>query len=183
MRNYDLSNVRFYRNAGSPYSADLVLEEENFFSDYYIYFASPDVFDVDSDGDLDVFIGDGFGGLMFFRNISGESLNITLTPGVPSITIPATGGSFDFTFAVNNPTSNPFNFDAWTEVTLPTGRLITPILLRSSLSVTSGVTASRQIIQTVPGNAPAGDYRYIGNVGVFPDSVVDSDEFGFVKTP
>ncbi len=176
-------NLRFYRNVGTPQLANLELETAVFLPEYEIYSSVPFSVDIDNDGDLDLFIGENRGGIMFFRNMTGEFPNITLTPGVPSITIPAAGGSFDFTFTVNNPPSNSFNFDAWTEVALPTGRLITPILLRSSLTIAAGITASRQITQTVPGNAPAGNYIYIGNVGVYPDSVADSDEFGFVKTP
>ena len=184
MRNYNLSNVRFYRNTGSPDSANLILEEENFFSDYYIYFASPDVFDVDSDGDLDVFIGDGFGGLMFFRNISGESpLQITLIPLQPPINIPPSGGSFNFTFQLQNLTQDPLGFDAWTMVIMPNGSIYGPVLRRDGLTIQAGATISRQIIQTVPGSAPPGDYIYIGNVGVYPDTIWCSDEFPFVKRP
>ncbi len=176
-------SLYFYRNTGTPQSANMILENENFLEEYNLHSPCPYFADIDSDGDLDLFLGEGSGGIMFFRNITGEFPNITLTPSVPSITIPAAGGSFDFTVNVNNPFSNPFNFDAWTEVVLPTGRLVRPVLLRSGLTINAGVTISRQITQTVPGIAPAGNYRYIGNVGVFPDSVVDSDEFGFVKLP
>ena len=31
--------------------------------------------------------------------------------------------------------------------------------------------------------APAGSYSYIGNIGFYPDSVITSDDFPFVKLP
>ena len=113
--------------------------------------------------------------------LEGE-LVLTLTPS-PSLVIPASGGSFDFEALAANGTPNPLAFDAWSEVTLPNGRAYGPLIMRRGLNLPSQNFFTRRITQVVPGNAPAGNYRYIGNVGVYPDSVWDSDEFEFVKRP
>ena len=113
--------------------------------------------------------------------LEGE-LVLTLTPQ-PSIVIPASGGSFDFEALAANGTPNPLIFDAWSEVELPNGRAYGPLIMRQSLNIPSQNIITRRITQVVPGNAPAGNYRYIGNVGVYPDTIWCSDEFEFVKRP
>ena len=113
--------------------------------------------------------------------LEGE-LVLTLTPS-PSLVIPASGGSFDFEALAANGTPNPLAFDAWSEVTLPNGRAYGPLIMRRGLNLPSQNFFTRRITQVVPGNAPAGSYRYIGNVGVYPDTVWSSDEFEFVKRP
>ncbi len=111
----------------------------------------------------------------------GSPLNFTLIPHNPPIRINAGGGSFSFDAVIENLTANPVNFDAWTEVVLPNGSVQGPLLHRSNLTIPSGAVLSRELSQTVPGYAPAGDYTYIGNIGFYPDSVMDTDNFPFEK--
>ena len=113
--------------------------------------------------------------------LEGE-LVLTLTPP-PSIVIPASGGSFDFVALAANGTANPLVFEAWSEVTLPNGRAYGPLIMRRGLNLPSQNFFTRRITQVVPGNAPAGNYRYVGKVGVYPDTVWSSDDFEFVKRP
>jgi large repetitive protein len=68
-----LGHLRFYRNMGTPQSASMVMENNDFFPDFEIWHASPFVTDIDQDGDGDLFVGDQWGGIRFFRNITGES--------------------------------------------------------------------------------------------------------------
>ena len=96
MRNYYVDNLRFYRNVGSPQTANMYLEEEDFFPEYFIYHAYPYAVDIDSDDDLDLFVGDGDGGIMFFRN-HGSSLVSPHNQIQP----------YSFTLHQNYP--NPFN--------------------------------------------------------------------------
>ena len=114
--------------------------------------------------------------------LEGE-MTLTLTPTVPIINIPSLGGSFFFTSSICNNVADTMIFDAWTLVTLPNGRSLEPVLLRNGLNMAPAATITREINQYVPGNAPPGNYMYIGNIGFYPDSVMDSDEFGFVKLP
>jgi hypothetical protein len=108
-------------------------------------------------------------------------VTITLTPQSLPIIIPAIGGSFQYTLAIANSGTIISYFDAWTDALLPDSSLYGPILLRSNLSLAPGGTISRNMTQSVPGTAPAGDYIYYGKVGNNPVVIFDSDSFPFTK--
>ncbi len=111
-------------------------------------------------------------------------LTVTLTPVNPPINIPGAGGSFRFDASIVNNTAQVINFDAWTEVRLPNGSLYGPLILRENLIIPGNYTILRtNIQQNVPGIAPTGNYTYIGNAGTYPGTVIDSDEFDFLKLP
>jgi hypothetical protein len=75
---YVWNQVWFYRNNGSPQTPIMVLESREFLN-----FEIPtkpvgiDIIDIDNDGDGDFFLASGNdapdGGILFFRNITGES--------------------------------------------------------------------------------------------------------------
>ena len=65
------ANLRFYRNDGTPQSASMTLITSYFLQDS-VGWACPYLVDIDLDGDLDLFCGEYGGGVMFFRNITGE---------------------------------------------------------------------------------------------------------------
>ena len=116
--------------------------------------------------------------------VGGSGLVVTLTPVNPPIVIPAGGGSFQFNAQIENREQSASTFDAWTEAALPSGGVYGPIILRTGLSIAPGQTIARHGIgQFVPGYAPSGTYGYIGNVGVYPNIIIDNDEFGFSKQP
>jgi hypothetical protein len=71
----DYGNLRFYRNNGSPQNALMVFETNLFLPGYHIPTASPSVIDIDNDGDYDLFVGNQYGGIMFFRNW-GDSVGV-----------------------------------------------------------------------------------------------------------
>ena len=125
--------------------------------------------------------GSGYGDIWLVK-LEGE-MNLSLTPSMPTIIIPASGGSFDFISSIYNGAADTITFDVWTSVTLPNGRSLEPVLLRNGLNIAPAATIVREINQYVPGNAPPGNYMYIGNIGFYPDSVMDSDRFGFIKLP
>ncbi|MBU0517409.1 VCBS repeat-containing protein, partial [bacterium] len=62
------NNLYFYRNQGSPQVPVMILEDEQFLEEDYNYIYIPDLTDIDSDGDYDLFIGHTNGGILFFRN-------------------------------------------------------------------------------------------------------------------
>jgi large repetitive protein len=68
-------NLLFYRNHGSPQNANMVLESNDLFPDQMIWQSAPYVIDIDQDGDGDLFVGDSWGGIRFFRNITNEGVN------------------------------------------------------------------------------------------------------------
>jgi hypothetical protein len=104
-----------------------------------------------------------------------------LTPLNPPIVIPATGGTFFYTVNIVNNETVPTSFNAWLKAMLPTGTIISPLLLRT-LTLPAGGTLVRSMSQTVPGSAPSGNYNYIGCVGIYPSTVWDSSYFEFTKS-
>jgi len=106
---------------------------------------------------------------------------ITLTPYNPPIQIPAGGGSFEFNIEAVNPGIFPAVVDIWTMATLPSGSEYGPIILVQGIVLTPGQTVDRDRIQTVPGNAPAGNYTYDAYIGTYPDEILDEDHFDFEK--
>ncbi|NQS99328.1 MAG: T9SS type A sorting domain-containing protein [candidate division Zixibacteria bacterium] len=68
-------SLYFYRNIGTPQSANMVLENEEFLIEYNLYVPCPYFVDIDSDSDLDLFIGEINGGIKFFRNL-GDSVSV-----------------------------------------------------------------------------------------------------------
>jgi hypothetical protein len=101
------NNLYFYRNIGTPQVPNMNLETEQFF-DYSIDFIyRPTLSDVDSDTDLDLFIGDACGGIMFFRNVTGQN---EVGPRRPDIPYP----KLDFSIG-----PNPANPVTWISFSLP----------------------------------------------------------------
>lgn len=109
------------------------------------------------------------------------ALDIQLTPHDPPIQIPATGGSFMYDVLITNVDSVGGVFDGWIEALLP-GAIPYEILVRTGLYIDPGVAISRpDLVQNVPGAAPAGTYVYQGHVGEYPDDPWDTDSFTFEK--
>lgn len=134
--------------------------------------------DEDFDGDL----RDPITPCIGCDEVGGSGLRLTMTPVNPPIIIPAGGGIIQFDAQIENRGENPQTFDAWTDVRLPNGAVFGPLILRTGLGIAPSQTISRTGIgQTVPGSAPPGNYAYIGNVGIYPDSILDFEEFGFSK--
>lgn len=115
------------------------------------------------------------------RDAQTSDLIVTLTPHNPPIQIPAGGGSFTYDASVENTSTDPITFDAWTMVILPNGAVYGPIIRRDRLVIPPGATILRTLNQNVPMSAPFGAYTYKGYVGVYPDSVQDEDDFDFNK--
>ncbi len=63
----------FFRNTGSTTSANFVVEANNFGLDNVGASSTPSFADIDGDGDLDAFIGNGNGKTEFFRNTGSAS--------------------------------------------------------------------------------------------------------------
>ncbi len=110
-----------------------------------------------------------------------QELTVTLTPYGAPIQIPASGGSFDFNIEVANSGGTPASFDAWIDLTLPSGTSYGPLLGPVNLTLPPGESLNRDRTQNIPGNAPAGTYSYNAYVGVYPDQVLSQDSFTFEK--
>jgi hypothetical protein len=110
-----------------------------------------------------------------------QNVDITMTPLAPPIVIPAIGGTFNYTVVITNNEAVPASFNAWIKALLPTGGYFSPILLRT-VTLSAGGVLTRAMSQGVPGIAPAGNYSYIGCVGIYPSVVWDSSYFAFTKS-
>jgi len=178
----DYSNLRFYRNIGTPQVADMVLETNVFLPGFELPGAYPYLVDIDSDNDLDLFVGDHDDGVSFFRNHGYGGLVLTLTPHNTPIQIQPGGGFFTFDVEVENISATNYIIDFITDATLPNGSNY-PIFLRSNVVLDAGVTLIREnMIQSVPGRAPSGDYSY--NAYVRDHATQDTlttDSFSFEK--
>jgi hypothetical protein len=97
--------------------------------------------------------------------------------------IPVGGGRFDFDFTVTNVVDTTITGDVWLEVDLPNGTTVSPLLVRSDITLPSGASPTRTLTQSVPGSAPAGYYEYRGRMGLFPEMISYGEgSFNFLKT-
>lgn len=111
----------------------------------------------------------------------GGDVTVTLVPYNPPITIPASGGNFQYTISVTNNEATDLTVHVWTMARLPSGYLYGPVLGPVAVRLPGGWTASGNLSQYVPGTAPGGIYDYIAVAGVFPNEVWDHDSFPFEK--
>jgi hypothetical protein len=105
-------------------------------------------------------------------------VSVYLTPD--EATVPQ-GGKLGFDILVRNNTGSSQTFQAWTGVILPNGKPYkgNPVLGPKTVPLQPRKWVIRHITQQVPGNAPLGDYIYMGTVGTWPDSLIDQDQFEF----
>jgi hypothetical protein len=120
--------------------------------------------------------------ILFTTGREIPDLDIALNPVITPIIIPAIGGSFDYNLLICNNGASMVIFDGWLDVTLPDSSLYGPILLRENLILFPGVSILRDMTQSVPGSAPAGNYTYWGHVGLYPATIYDEDSFPFSKS-
>lgn len=120
--------------------------------------------------------------ILFLPPEESFPVTVTLIPESPSIVIPAGGGSFNYTVNISPPAVSPERFDVWVDVVLPEGSVYGPVINRT-LTLQPGNPLSREMNQSIPGNAPAGEYLYRCTVGDYDLGVIWSiDQFGFTKT-
>ncbi|TKJ36829.1 hypothetical protein CEE37_14685 [candidate division LCP-89 bacterium B3_LCP] len=120
-------------------------------------------------------------GAFYFDQTSTSPVTVTLTPFNPPVTVPASGGSFDFNIAVTNNEASPSTFDVWIMVELPNGFWYGPVLGPINLTIPASVSLDRDRTQDIPGNAPTGTYLYEARVGEYPGVVWDDNSFAFEK--
>lgn len=127
-------------------------------------------------------VGEG-GTILRWGIAQGPSVNVTLIPLNPPITIPAQGGTFSYTATLTNDGSSPSTFQAWIMVHDPDTTWYGPIVGPLSLTLGAGNSLTRIRQQSVPANAPAGAYHYEARVGVYPDAIWSMSGFIFTKLP
>ena len=108
-------------------------------------------------------------------------ISVVLTPATTPIVIPAGGGSFDFNITITNNSASDVICDAFSEVDMPAGGVVSPIILRNHLAIPGGGSIIRDLTQSVPGRAPSGAYTYRFGVGDYGWSTWEEDSFPFSK--
>jgi subtilisin family serine protease len=109
-------------------------------------------------------------------------LEIKLFPEGGPIVIPPEGGHFRFSGYVYNPLDFQRRFDAWTVVAVPRpDTTVGPMELVQDWPIAASDSAGKRFRQSVPRWAPSGTYAYIGYVGEYPDTRLDSSFFTFEK--
>lgn len=114
--------------------------------------------------------------------IGYPDVGITLTPINPPITIPASGGTFNFNANLTNGETSTQTFSVWIMVQLPNSSWYGPVLGPLNLTLPGSTSIVRMRSQSVPGSAPAGNYLYEGQVGMYPNEIWDSSSFNFTKS-
>jgi len=113
-------------------------------------------------------------------NAGAPDLTVDLTPSVTPVQIPAGGGNFQYTINIANVGTTPATFDAWIDITMPTGSLY-PVLQRTGLTVAPGGSIVRNLTQNVPAVAPSGNYSCNAHAGAYPSVIFAEDSFPFTK--
>jgi len=109
-------------------------------------------------------------------------VTVTLTPSGLPIVIPPGGGSFNYTLELSPPQGNPATLEVWIDFLLPTGYVHDPVL-RRRITLPAGQGLIRNMTQTVPASAPAGQYQYRAFIGNYALGIVwSTDQFEFTKS-
>jgi hypothetical protein len=116
--------------------------------------------------------------------------NQSVTPSIElyahdiPILIPSTGGPVHYDGWVYNLADTAVSVDVWTYAILPDQTRYGPIRQFSALPIRPHARMGMNtVVESVPGIAPAGIYTYVGYVGEFPSTVMDSSYFLFTKSP
>jgi hypothetical protein len=117
-------------------------------------------------------------GALFFM---APPVTLEITPYGAPVFIPSSGGSFDFNLTLENVADSTVVVDVWLEVDVPTGGTVSPLILRTDMSLPIGTIIERTLTQSVPGSAPSGYYVYRAAAGEYPGMVYAMDSFNFAK--
>ena len=150
----------------------------------YAYFLSDHSPCIDA-GDPDMLDPDStrsdIGALYYNQGLPGE-LEIELTPEFSPIIIPPEGGHFPFRVHIVNNSNVTQYFDVWLNMTLPTGLVMGPLMIRNNLCLDSHESIAGRMSLDVSPIAMPGEYHLVGHVGYYPTTyIVDSDSFAFEK--
>jgi hypothetical protein len=111
---------------------------------------------------------------------AAQNVSIQLLAYAP-IQIPYSGGRFNYMIAAINNGPALQQATIWCMLTLPNGNPYGPVLGAVTITLNPGQTLERQRTQNIPAGAPAGNYSLNAYVGVYPDTIWDSDSFPFEK--
>ncbi|MCB2212567.1 T9SS type A sorting domain-containing protein [bacterium] len=106
----------------------------------------------------------------------------TIEPAAPPVVIPANGGSFNYIVGAINNTNNPIQADAWVQVHHVPSDMSVEVRLFENVGFPANNTVTANLNQTIPANAPGGQYRISLYIGDHPWSYDTFASFDFSKT-
>lgn len=116
-----------------------------------------------------------------YVEIPRPEIAVSITPYNPPIVIPPEGGYFSFDGIVTNDEDTSVVVDAWSMVSLPTGHRRGPKVLIEDIYLAPHHDTLATFTHRVKRFAPPGEYTYVGYVGYYPDTKLDSSYFHFTK--
>jgi hypothetical protein len=118
--------------------------------------------------------GEGSGSAYVYGGFGENAISVT------AMVSPDSGsGVFDYHFSVTKSGTTSINADLWTEFVAWNGR--TAGVVSYGRTIEPG-TYSKSGTERIGDNAPAGEYKFVVNVGTYPDSVIASGSAGYTKT-
>jgi hypothetical protein len=125
---------------GTPQNAVMQLESADLFPELMIWYAAPFLTDMDQDGDGDLFVGDGWGGIRYFENVTGESPvhpdPKRPAPSYPRITILPNPGNSSLVARYSLPVAGPVSLKVYDIAGRLTGTLFYGFQLPGTYSYT-----------------------------------------------
>ncbi len=106
---------------------------------------------------------------------------ITMTPASSNMVVPDEGGNIDYHLELMNHEAVSVQLQYWVTVTLQNGSTSGPLTGPAALNLPANNSIVIDFSQTVPGHAPAGEYRLTAYMGTYPAVVEDSASFSFRK--
>jgi photosystem II stability/assembly factor-like uncharacterized protein len=110
-----------------------------------------------------------------------QSFAISVTPHNPPVTIPSSGGSFDFTVEIENVGSTPAASEVWTLLEYPDGSLDGPLQGTLEFLLPSSWSSTSDMSQELTADAPPGSYLFHVYVGQYPGILWATDTFTIEK--
>ncbi|MBU0517581.1 T9SS type A sorting domain-containing protein [bacterium] len=107
------------------------------------------------------------------------TINLTYNSGSP---VPAGGGNLYFDVYVENEGATPVDFNPWIDIEYE-GGAPTTVIQRSFTNYQPGWSINRpNMFFPIPGAYAAGNYEFIGRVGIHPSTIWNEDGFPFTKS-
>jgi len=99
---------------------------------------------------------------------SDPDLEFYIIPVGGPVQIPPSGGNFMFEYWMWNNEPITLDFDFWIKIQLPNGTWVGPVLGPVSVHLQPDQSLSDEMSQSIPANAPAGTYNFVGYIGDYP---------------
>jgi Secretion system C-terminal sorting domain len=99
----------------------------------------------------------------------------------PPVIIPSNGGSFNYSVTATNNTANGMQVDAWIQVLHIPSNMSVQVQNFSNVGLAAGSSASANLNQFIPSNAPGGLYQMSLYLGNYPWNFEVFDSFNFTK--